>query len=196
MLAPPLVALEEETLWEYLHRVVFWDPRNNPVTPVLVFDQFEELFTLGRSGSSREQLLSGVADLVENFIPHNVRKRMEARGDAIPFAHDSPCCKILLSLREDFVWRLDGLRKAMPSVMHNRFGITTMNGEQALLAVREPGRGIIDDSVAQLVVRFVAAGNRPHARADESEIPLRNLKVEPALLSVVCRELNIRRIED
>jgi AAA ATPase domain len=38
---------ERETLWEYLHHVDFWDKRNQPVTPVLVFDQFEEVFTLG-----------------------------------------------------------------------------------------------------------------------------------------------------
>src|SRR5438874_1308496 len=39
-----------ETLWEYFHRpgADFWDARNYPCTPVLVFDQFEELFTKGR----------------------------------------------------------------------------------------------------------------------------------------------------
>jgi len=39
-----------ETLWEYFHRsdADFWDERNYPCTPVLVFDQFEELFTKGR----------------------------------------------------------------------------------------------------------------------------------------------------
>ena len=39
-----------ETLWEYFHRpdADFWDERNNPCIPVLVFDQFEELFTKGR----------------------------------------------------------------------------------------------------------------------------------------------------
>jgi hypothetical protein len=38
-----------ETLWEYLHRarLEFWTPQNRLVRPVFVFDQFEELFTLG-----------------------------------------------------------------------------------------------------------------------------------------------------
>ena len=35
-----------ESAWEYLHRLVLWDECNQPVTPVLVFDQFEEVFTL------------------------------------------------------------------------------------------------------------------------------------------------------
>ena len=32
----------DETLWEYLHRSEFWNDRNQLVSPVLVFDQFEE----------------------------------------------------------------------------------------------------------------------------------------------------------
>ena len=32
------LADERNDFWEYLHRVVFWDSRNQPVTPVLVLD--------------------------------------------------------------------------------------------------------------------------------------------------------------
>ena len=35
-------ASARETLWEYFHIVHFWGPRNDRLTPVLVFDQFEE----------------------------------------------------------------------------------------------------------------------------------------------------------
>ena len=40
---------DEESLWEYLHRTDFelWSARNYPLVPVIVLDQFEELFTLG-----------------------------------------------------------------------------------------------------------------------------------------------------
>src|SRR5258707_768387 len=120
---------------------------------------------------------------------------MEPRGEALPFPHDQPKCKVVLSLREDFVWRLDGLRKPMPSVMRNRFAIARMNGEQALLAVREPGRGIVTAPVAQRIVRFVAAANESRAAADGEAVRLDSLRVDPALLSVVCRELNTRRIQ-
>ncbi|SPF52570.1 putative NTPase-like protein [Candidatus Sulfopaludibacter sp. SbA4] len=193
-LAPPQAPADLETPWEYLHRVVFWDWRNNPVTPVLVFDQFEEIFTLGRNRAAIAEFLTALADLVENYIPAEVRSRMEARSESIPFPHDRPKCKVVLSLREDFVWRLDGLRKSVPSVMHNRFSIARMNGEQALLAVREPGQGIVTGPVAEQIVRFVAAANQSRA-ADDGESGLEDLQVDPALLSVVCRELNARRIE-
>jgi hypothetical protein len=40
----------EETLWGYFHdeETEFWSRRNRLITPVLVFDQFEEIFTLGQ----------------------------------------------------------------------------------------------------------------------------------------------------
>ena len=49
--------LPAETLWEYFHRESnhFWSPRNDLVTPFLVFDQFEEFFTLGRETAGRER---------------------------------------------------------------------------------------------------------------------------------------------
>jgi hypothetical protein len=194
-LAPPQAPPDQETLWEYLHRVVFWDWRNNPVTAVLVLDQFEEIFTLARNRAAREEFLAALADLVENYIPAAVRLRQEARGEPVPFPHEQPNNKVILSLREDFVSRLDGLRAAMPLVMHNRFAIARMNGEQALLAVREPGQGIVDGPVATQIVRFVAAANQSRAAAQGEDLNPADLQVDPALLSVVCRELNTRRIE-
>src|SRR5262249_53706442 len=150
-----------------------------PVIPVLVFDQFEEIFTLGRNQVAVEEFLTELADLVENYIPAKIRSSNAVV--AMPFPHDASHCKIILSLREDFVWRLDSLSNAMPSVMHNRFTMTSMNRDQALLAVREPGRGLLDDRVAERIVNIVAAG-KPH--------------VDPALLSTMCRELNARRIKN
>src|SRR5262249_24234988 len=109
-------------LWKSVYGVVFWDGRNNRVTRVLVFDRFEEILTVARSGAAADAFLGAQADLVENYIPAAVRARIEARGEPLPFPHDRPTCRVVLSPREDFVWRLDGLRKAMPSVMHNRGG--------------------------------------------------------------------------
>ena len=43
----------DETLWEYFHRkdVDIWSAKNRLLTPVLAFDQFEEIFTLGRAST-------------------------------------------------------------------------------------------------------------------------------------------------
>ena len=48
-------ARDGETLWEYFHRAdaKLWTERNRPAVPLLVFDQFEEMFTIGRASASR-----------------------------------------------------------------------------------------------------------------------------------------------
>src|SRR5271154_1373479 len=48
--ADAMLPLDDESLWEYLHRTDFelWSAHNYPLTPVIVLDQFEELFTLGQ----------------------------------------------------------------------------------------------------------------------------------------------------
>src|SRR5262249_34311636 len=123
---------ERETLWEYFHRTVFWDKRNNPVTPVIVFDQFEEIFTLGRNHPAAGLVLRQLADLVENYIPEAVRSTLERRGRPLGFDAAQQHYKVLIVLREDFVSRLDSIRAMMPSVMHNRFALGRMDGRKAL----------------------------------------------------------------
>src|SRR5262249_32660224 len=130
------------------HRAVFWDRRNNPITPVIVFDQFEEIFTLGQNNLTKGEFLTELSDLIENYIPENVRPRIERTGSKLGFDTAAQHYKVLMALREDFVSRLDSLRKMMPSVMHNRFALTRMDGEQALGPVLMPGRGIVTEDVA------------------------------------------------
>ena len=63
--------------------------------------------------------------------------------------------------------------------------------EQAVLG---PGAHIIDEAVAHDIVRFVASAGA-HATAQEAgEAELDELRVEPPLLNLGCRELNERRL--
>src|SRR5271169_731201 len=68
-----------ETLWEYFHREAnnFWNSRNRPMMPLLVFDQFEEMFTLGRLDGDRtaatEAFLEQLADLAECRPPAKLK---------------------------------------------------------------------------------------------------------------------------
>jgi hypothetical protein len=187
--APP--ARLDETLWEYFHRQDndFWNSRNRLITPLLVFDQFEEIFTLGTADSNRAQatetLIEQLADLAEGRPPTGLKARLDERPDeARAFSFSRHHYKILLSIREDFLPDLETLRTRMPAVALNRLRLRRMNGEAAMLVVNQ-AQHLIDPDVAEQVVRFVAA--------DRQQLPLPDLEVEPALLSVVCRELNNRR---
>ncbi len=69
------VAASGESLWEFLHHRddVLRDASGKTLIPLLIFDQFEEIFTLAQSddfGRQRAaQFLEDLADLVENRAP-------------------------------------------------------------------------------------------------------------------------------
>lgn len=191
------VAAPDENLWEYFHRrdADFWSAKNRLLTPVLVFDQFEELFTLGRHSpevSARcRQFLEDLADLVEARTPASTLARIErepAYAERIDYARAT--FKVMLSFREDYLPDFEALRGAMPSIMRGRMRLTRMNGSQARSAILESGRHLVSEVVCERIIRFVASA-RSRA-ADEGD--LSHLEIEPALLSVVCRELNNKRI--
>jgi len=180
-----------ETLWEYFHRrdSDFWSSRNRPVMPLLVFDQFEEVFTLGRLDAQRAQatatLFEQLADLAEGRTPAALKASLEQHPENTRnFSFSRHNCKLLLSIREDFLPELEGLRERIPSVALNRQRLQRMNGSAALSVVAQAGH-LVDPQVGEEIVCFVAAGR--------SGAPLDSLEVEPALLSVVCRELNNKR---
>jgi hypothetical protein len=187
--APPIDPTE--TLWEYFHRQDsdFWTRRNRPVIPLIAFDQFEEIFTLGRLDSQRVQatefLLDQLSDLAEGRAPAALKEWLDEHPEnARNFNFARHPYKLLLSIREDFLPELESLRERMPSVVLNRLRLQRMNGKAALRVVGQ-AEHLIDLPVAEKIVRFVAAGR--------TGVPLENLEIEPALISVVCRELNNKR---
>jgi hypothetical protein len=189
------------TMWEYFHGVRVWN-HADPLTPVLIFDQFEEVFTLGSSAALAPHVatfLTELADLVENQIPAVVRRRIEQTREPPAFRMDQTPYRVLLALREDYLGNLEGLVPLMPSLSkRNRFRLLPMGARQALDAVLKPGAGVITEAVAKQVVDAIgftrrAAGARPMAARAEDEP--HESEIEPFLLSLVCRELNNRRQE-
>ncbi len=175
-----LVTSEQITLWEYFHLIRFWGPRNDPVLPVLILDQFEELFTLGRHSPHAEQFITQLADLAENRMPETVQRRIEVSGERLGFDTRARCGKIILSLREDFVPRLDALRQTLPAVMRNRFVLSPLDRDRAIDIVQRAGGRRVSDSVAAKIVTVVAGETVGKGSLSE---------IEPAYLSVMCHEL-------
>lgn len=186
----PGAAIEGESLWEFLHHRddVLRDADGKELLPLLIFDQFEEIFTLAQADEAgRErarEFITDLADLAENRPPKAMDARMEI-DDSLTERFDFARCdyRILIALREDYLAHLEGVKREMPSITQNRMRLARMNGAQALAAVMKPGGKLVSQEVAEAVVRFVAGG---------SELP--NAEVEPSLLSLICRELNNARI--
>ena len=182
--------LDDESLWEFLHHRddVVTDADGKALIPLLIFDQFEEIFTLaqgdagGRERAAR--FVEGLAELVENRPSRELEARLEEDDAAIErFDFARSDYRVLITLREDYLAHLEGLKAQMPSITQNRMRLAPMTGQQALAAVSGPGGALVSDEVAEAIVRFVAGGAE-----------LAHAQVEPSLLSLICRELNDKRI--
>ncbi|MEO6967318.1 MAG: hypothetical protein ABI132_02525 [Rhodanobacteraceae bacterium] len=185
----PGSAIEGESLWEFLHHRgdLLRDSDGHPLMPLLIFDQFEEIFTLGQADDAgrlrAKQFLDDLADLVENRPPAALEKRLDQDDDAAEqFDFARADYRVLIALREDYLAHLEGVKDIMPSITQNRMRLARMNGAQALSAVVKPGGKLVSQEVAESIVRFVAGGSE-----------LGNAEIEPSLLSLVCRELNTAR---
>jgi tetratricopeptide (TPR) repeat protein len=175
----------DQTLWEYLHREGnhFWSPHNDLVTPLLAFDQFEELFTLGRETPGcvgrTTAFISELADLVENRPPAALRD--DPLG-AKEFSFKPAPLKVLLVMREDYLADLDRIRSHFRALGQNRQRLLPM-GERQARQVIVLGATLLAPFVDDRILKFVAGGD------DDAEIT-----IAPALLSLVLRELNERRL--
>ncbi|PCE24299.1 WD40 repeat domain-containing protein [Burkholderia ubonensis] len=189
----------DESLWSFFHRrdVEFWSARNRPVTPVIVLDQFEEIFTSGLDADgSRNRLAQFVAslgNLVENHPPETVAQALEADpSHAGRFEFKRSRAKLLLSFREDFLAEVESLKEQIPSLMYNRFRLLAMDGAQAYRVVTEAGGHLVNDESARSIIRL-AWQNKATPPVDRSEFE--RIEIDPALLSVMCSELNRKRRE-
>jgi YD repeat-containing protein len=177
------------TLWEFFHDTDFWGPRNDRVTPLLVFDQFEEAFTIGKDQKQASDFLGQLADLAENRVPLVVEQRVTQSTERVAVDAGAPTYKIVLSLREDFVSRLDQLRPILPAIMRNRMGLLPLDGARALEVIVNSGKPWVSEEVAQDIVAALAG------ETGAAQSAVAQAEIEPAYLSVMCHELFRRMVE-
>lgn len=185
-----------ETLWEFFHRrdVEFWGPRNRLLQPLIVLDQFEEAFTLGQRNEASawrvSQFASELEAVLEHRPPEEVRKRLDQDPQADQkFDLHRQAVKFLVTLREDFLPELDPWRARIPWLLTNRFRLESLTAAQAQEVVERAGSSLVDQEIAWQIVDFVSASSRTRDRG------MQQRRVEPALLSLVCDELNRRRVD-
>lgn len=183
---------DHESLWAYFHAqdVELWDPRNRHITPVLVLDQFEEIVQAGEEKAQRDRLtafMEELADLVENRVPAEVKQSLEQDPEAVSaFDFGARRFRSVISFREDYLAALEEWFAVNRMATTSRLRITKMGESQALEAVRKTGGLLVDETVSAQIVEYVSGASGRSAS--------RLVEIEPALLSVVCFELNNRRL--
>ncbi len=172
---------ETAGLWEFFKTAVFWCG-DSLQTPVLVLDQFEEIFTL-QSVDNRRWLARELGDLIGSRLPQRVRERLQL-GEELPYSDKPPAVKIILSLREDYLGALQELTTEAPQILNDRFRLTPLNRAQARLAVVEPAQFeaaefftqafTYDDGAIEEILNFLGG---------------KSGEIEPFQLQVLCRQM-------
>ena len=187
-----------ETLWEYFHKEPLW----SIITPILIFDQFEEIFTIA-SKSDRfknqevDDLMEELSDLIENTIPEKIKERFINGKEEDNFNFHKQKAKIIFSFREDFLAEIESITANIPSVKNSRFRLKQMTGLQAYEVITKTWGKAINPSEANKIVYFFT--NEPETTLlDENERNIRysSFEVEPSLLSQVCSSIEKKRTNE
>ena len=192
----PFGPSDDETIWEYLHRadLELWSA-GTPAHPVLVIDQFEEVFTLGeRVPELVRAFRDDLGDLVENRIPVEIA----ARDDDPNLALRSHEYKLAHLPARGLPAGARGLASAHPIARSLPGAALPLRTGAAVEAVRGPAADLMTTVLARRIVDFIAGENIDGSLPDTTAGPNRPTgghpsDVEPALLSLFCRELNEER---
>jgi hypothetical protein len=186
----------EATLWEYFHGLGIV---NGFITPIIIFDQFEEIFTLGKRTDQKEELLQQLSDLIENRIPASVSEKYRSQKKFVPTVLlESKKYRVIFSMREDYLPQLDALKNIIPSVKWNQYRIQELLGMQAREAIMQPALDLIELQEAVAVITKIPSSHiqeyAPAHYQPKTGESWECKKIEPFLLSLYCYQLNELRI--
>lgn len=207
-------AIEAPSLWAYFNQVQFAKKNPSPsesvsLKPILVLDQFEEVFTL-LSKSKRESLIRDLADVVGGHAPRQIRNEALTKLDEIPdddptrprlmaLAYGRPISevRVLISIREDFLAELEGVKNDIPDIFRHTFRLEPLTPAKAREAIVEPARQKellgentfgFETGVVEAMIDFLAGQQAGGAM-------VRGGDVEPVQLQILCRTLFERALK-
>ncbi len=183
---------DEDNLWIRFKS----DQAKNPAQILLIFDQFEELFTY-----SLEQILEfkqELAKLIYETLPNNYGLQLRAAiaensslltEDEFDLLYDELNIKVLVAIRED---RLSGIHQVadyLPDLQHNYLEIKPLKREQARKAIVEPARApgefvsqpfdFDEAAIERILDHLTQSGTQP---------------VETTQLQIICQKIVAVRI--
>lgn len=78
-----------ESLYEYFHRHTFHSPDGRRLKLLLIFDQYEEIFTLQSDELKKKSFFSQLADMLNNIMPSELQESIPALSSDSAGAKDS-----------------------------------------------------------------------------------------------------------
>ncbi len=165
----------EDSLWYFFHTNEFWSSKNEMLTPIVIIDQFEDIFKDEVREQSPEQFFNNLDELSNVVPPMSMREDL-LNMDSFRY-NQSADFRFVFSLREDYLPRLDDYVYSLniPELRKSRYSITLLDKDQAREIIQGPANGIVSDSVADKIITILST-QASHNRLLH--------KIEPFLLSL------------
>jgi WD40 repeat protein len=177
--------IEEQTemqtvdfLWNYFARHRFYDRYDKPTTPVVVLDQFEEIFRFDRQEA--DALLRQI-----DYINDKDHILDNCIVDGQPYRYKKNF-RFVSSIREDDLYRLeDSIDNCyLPALKRCRYRLRSLSEQGARDAILIPGEGLFIDSTKNRIVNTIIQITQ--SQEDHS--------INTNLLSLICSRLYIEYI--
>ena len=171
------------TPWEFFKTAMFWRGETL-LYPVLIFDQFEELFTTV-APSWKSYFANEIGPLASGNLPASVRQRLEQGEKGLTDL--PPQVKLIFSLREEFYGSLEELSTDFPALFQDRFRLLPMDRSRAEDAIRLPARKESEGAIT--------FNTDPFEYADETVrlmlgfLAGRHGTIEPFQLQLLCQHV-------
>lgn len=167
--------LYDDSLWYFFHTNEFWSSKNELLTPIVIVDQFEDIFKEEIRESSPEQFFNSLDELSNVVPPMSMREDLQ-KNESFRY-NQSADFRFVFSLREDYLPRLDDYVYSLniPELRKSRYGISLLNKSQAREIILGPANGMVPDNVADKIIDLLSS--------QTSQNHLLH-KVEPFLLSL------------
>lgn len=182
-------------LWDFFHRQSFTTENGIDCTPVIILDQFEEIYTLTDADHKKEiiSFFNELSSLLNDIKPDNVieeeRKHTVIQNDSASATPKRGIIKrsasttlnyisattfrFVICLREDKLYLLERNSANIPSLKTNRYNLQALSPESALEVIMCPRPELFSNEEASSIIGKLA---------DMGDEGIRT--VDPAILSL------------
>jgi hypothetical protein len=207
----PRIVGHEESLWEFMHRHSFLDPvTDEPTRPLIVMDQFEEIFTLQKDEKKKLAFFAELADLLNGVTPKYIvdaqstststEKKTKKGGFVLDLGTSNEdeaendyinesLFNLVFVIREDFLSYMERYTKFIPVMKTNRYALLPLNEEQAADIIMKPQPGLVSKDVTKLIIQKVTS------RTDFELEGTPEIEVDAAVLSLFLSGLYRKKEE-
>lgn len=205
----PCKDLTTESIYEYFHRHKFYNVDGERIKLLIIFDQFEEIFTLQDDVQKKKAFFEHLADMLNDVMPEYLQQKIEPSSDIqeevkdvqnddfdnifddlslgdnnnLPEYVTDNDIHFVFTIREDFLSEFEYYSAAIPSLKQNRYGLRPINEEQAAQIILRPIPGLIDKYVARLIIEKITG------KKDFKLDGIPEIEVDSAVLSLYLNRL-------